>query len=102
MVTIEVILMDITNVAEFIPVSKAKSRLLALIRELDEHQGAVALTRDGVPAAMLLSMDHFLGLIETIELLADSRAMRSLRRSLKQAQRAEWVSHDKVFGKAAR
>ena len=94
--------MDITNVEEFIPVSKAKSRLLALIRELDEHQGAVALTRDGVPAAMLLSMDHFMGLMETIEILADSQSMRSLRRSLKQAQRGEWVSHEKVFGRASR
>jgi len=48
------------------------------------------------------SMDHFFGLMETIEILADPKAMRSLRRSLKQAQRGEWISHDKVFGKAAR
>lgn len=94
--------MDVTNIGEFIPVSKAKTRLLALVRELDEREGAIALTRDGVPAAMLLSMDHFLGLIETIELLADGEAMRSLRRSLKQARRGEWISQGKVFGKESR
>jgi antitoxin YefM len=78
-------------------VSKAKNRLLRLIHELEEHQQAIALTRDGVPAAVLLSMEHFRGLLETIEILADPKALRSLRRSLKQAERGEWLSHREVF-----
>lgn len=77
--------------------SKAKNRLLRLIHELEEHQQAIALTRDGVPAAVLLSMEHFRGLLETIEILADPKALRSLRRSLKQAERGEWLSHREVF-----
>jgi antitoxin YefM len=80
-------------------VSKAKNRLLALIRELEQHQEAIALTRDGVPAAVLLSMEHFLGLVETIEILADPKAMRSLKRSLKQVERGEWLPHSEVFAK---
>lgn len=99
MVTKEVVIMDVTRIEEFVPVSKAKARLLALVREIEEREGAVALTREGVPAAVLLSMDHFLGLIETIEILADSESMRSLRRSLRQAGRGEWISHTEVFGK---
>ncbi len=83
----------------YIPVSKAKNRLLALIRELEQHQEAITLTRDGVPAAVLLSMEHFRGLMETIEILADPKTMRSLRRSLKQAERGEWRSHSEVFDK---
>ena len=83
----------------YIPVSKAKNRLLALVRELEQHQEAIALTRDGVPAAVLLSMEHFLGLVETIEILADPKAMRSLKRSLKQVERGEWLPHSEVFDK---
>jgi antitoxin YefM len=86
-----------TEVGQFIPVSKAKNRLLKLIRELEQQQEAIALTRDGVPAAVLLSMEHFRGLLETIEILADAKTMRSLRRSLKQAERGEWVSRRDVF-----
>ena len=50
-----------------------------------------------MPAAVLLSLKHFQGLVETIELLADPKAMRSLRRSLKQAERGEWLAHREVF-----
>jgi antitoxin YefM len=89
------------ELAQYIPVSKAKNRLLALIRELEQSQEAVALTRDGVPAAVLLSMEQFQGLIETIEVLADAKAMRSLRRSLKQAERGEWLSYGEVFDEDA-
>ena len=87
------------ELGQYIPVSKAKNRLLALIRELEQHHEAIALTRDGVPTAVLLSMEHFRGLLETIEILADQKTMRSLGRSLKQAERGEWRSHDEVFGK---
>ncbi len=86
-----------TEVRQFIPVSKAKNRLLKLIRELELQQEAIALTRDGVPAAVLLSVEYFRGLLETIEILADPKALRSLRRSLKQAERGEWLSHPEVF-----
>jgi antitoxin YefM len=90
-----------TEVRQFIPVSKAKNRLLKLIRELEQQQEAIALTRDGVPAAVLLSVEHFRGLLETIEILADPKALRSLRRSLKQAERGEWLSHREVFDRDA-
>jgi antitoxin YefM len=86
-----------TELGHYISVSKAKNRLLALIRELEQHQEAIALTRDGVPAAVLLSMELFRGLVETIEILADPKAMRSLKRSLKQAEGGEWLSHREVF-----
>lgn len=52
-----------------------------------------------MPAAVLLSVDQYRGLIETIELLADSRTMRSLKRSLKQAVDGKWLSHGEVFDK---
>lgn len=62
------------ELGQYIPVSKAKNRLLSLIRELEQHQ-------------------------ETIEILADQKTMRSLRRSLKQAERGEWLPHSEVFDK---
>ncbi|GAF89746.1 unnamed protein product, partial [marine sediment metagenome] len=66
---------------------------------LEQHQEVIALTRNGVPAAVLLSMEHFRGLVETIEILADPKAMRSLRRSLKQMERREWLPDGEVFAK---
>ncbi|MBH0176868.1 MAG: type II toxin-antitoxin system Phd/YefM family antitoxin [Nitrospira sp.] len=89
------------QVDEFVSVSEAKNKLLDLIRRMKHKQEVVAITRDGVPSAVLLSMDRFDGLMETIEILSDKKAMRALRRSLKQAGKGQWVSHEAVFGREA-
>jgi antitoxin YefM len=37
--------------------------------------------------------------METIEILSDQKSMRALRKSLKQADKGQWVRHDEVFGR---
>jgi antitoxin YefM len=86
-------------VDQYMSVTEAKNRLLDLIRKLKTRHEVLAITRDGVPTAVLLSMEQYDGLLETIELLADQHAMRVLKRSLKQAQAGRWVSHEAVFGR---
>jgi prevent-host-death family protein len=86
----------------FVSVSHAKTHLLDLVRTLQTRQDVVAITRDGAPAAVLLSMEQYEGLIETLELLSDAGARRSLRRSLRQATAGRWVSHASVFGRESR
>lgn len=86
-------------VDRFVTVTEAKNKLLDLIRSLKTCQDVVAITRDGIPAAILLSMDQYEGLMETLEILADEKSIRSLRRSLKQAQSGKWKDHETVFGR---
>jgi len=86
-------------VDQYVSVTEAKNRLLDLIRKLETRHEVLAITRGGVPTAVLLSMEQYDGLLETIELLADQHAMRVLKRSLKQAQAGRWVSHEAVFGR---
>lgn len=87
------------QVDEFVSVSEAKNKLLDLIRRMKHRQEIVAITRDGVPSAVLLSMEQFEGFMETIEILSDQKSMRVLRRSLKQAEKGRWVPHEAVFGR---
>ena len=87
------------QIDDYVPVTAAKNRLLRLIRELGERDQVLAITRAGVPAAVLLSPGRYEGLLETIEILSDRRAMRSLARSRRQAARGQWVSDAQVFGK---
>ena len=86
----------------FVSVSHAKTHLLDLVRTLQTRQDVVAITRDGTPAAVLLSMEQYEGLIETLELLSYAGARRSLRRSLRQAAAGRWVSNASVFGRESR
>ncbi len=50
------------QVDEFVSVSEAKNKLLDLIQRIEHRQEAVAITHDGFPSAVLLSMDQFEGL----------------------------------------
>lgn len=65
---------------------------------MKHKQEIVAITRGGVPSAVLLSIDQFEGLMETIEILSDQKSICALRRSLKQVEKGNWVSHSAVFG----
>jgi len=87
------------EVDRFIPITEAKTRLLDLVRDLQAEDDIVAITKNGVPAAVLLSVEKFEGFLETIDILSDEKAMTALRRSLREARAGRWLRHDEVFGK---
>lgn len=88
------------HVDEYISVTEAKSRLLDLVRRLREGDEVVAITREGVPSAVLLGMERYESLLETIEVLCDQKAMRSIRRSLRQAEAGQWLDARAVFDRS--
>jgi antitoxin YefM len=85
-------------IQDYIPITKAKSDLLNLIRKIEDSDDALAITKNGVPEAVLISMKKFKGLIETIDILSDEKAMKSLRKSISEANQGKWVEFDEVFG----
>ena len=87
-----------SQIDNYVTISEAKNRLLSLIRDIDEKDEILAITRDGIPRAILLSPEKYEGFIETIEILSDSKAMRHLLKSIKQARKGKWLSEDAVFG----
>ena len=86
------------TIQDYIPVTKAKSKLLDIIRKIESSDVTVAITKNGVPEAVLLSMSKFEGLVETLEVLSDEIAMNSIRKSIKEALDGKWVDFDEVFG----
>jgi antitoxin YefM len=86
-------------IQDYIPITKAKSDLLNIIRKLGDSDDAFAITKNGVPEAVLISMRKFKGLIETIDILSDEQAMKSLRKSISEANRGKWVEFDELFEK---
>jgi antitoxin YefM len=84
-------------IQDYIPVTKAKSAFLDIIRKIESSDDTIAITKNGVPEAVLLSMNKFQGLLETLEILADENAMKSIRKSIKEAHRGKWLDFDEVF-----
>lgn len=84
-------------IQDYIPVTKAKNELLNLIRKLEDSDDVIAITKNGVPGAVLISMNKFKGLLETLDILSDEKAMTSIRKSIKEASDGKWVEYDEVF-----
>jgi len=86
-----------TIIQDYIPVTKAKTAFLDIIRKIEGSEDAIAITKNGVPEAVLLSMKKFEGLLETLEILSDEKSMKSIRKSIREAQTGKWVDYDEVF-----
>ena len=89
------------GIGRFMSVSEAKVKLASLVRRARQKNEIVALTHHGIPSAVLLSIDQYQGFIETAEIFNDRKAMCSLRRSLKQVGKGEWVDRQEVFRPSA-
>ena len=85
------------TIQDYIPVTRAKSAFLEIIRKIEGSDDAIVITKNGVPEAILLSMNKFEGLMETIEILSDEKAMKSIRKSIKEARKGKWLDYDEVF-----
>jgi antitoxin YefM len=84
-------------IQQYIPVTKAKGMLLDLVRNIAASDDAIAITKNGVPEAVLISMKKFEGLLETVDILSDEKAMASIKKSIQQADKGLWINFDKVF-----
>jgi antitoxin YefM len=85
------------TIQQYIPVTKAKSDLLALLRRIKDSDDAIAITKNGVPEAVLISMEKFEGLLETLDILSDEKTMKSLRKSIREADKGMWLDFAEVF-----
>ena len=85
------------TIKEYIPVSKAKANLLDLVRKIKDSDDMIAITKNGMPEVVLISMDKFLGLLETMEILSDAKAMRAIRKSIREADKGIWVDFDEAI-----
>lgn len=86
------------DIDKIVTVTDAKRDLLSLVKEVGEYQEVFAITRKGLPAAVLISMDDYEGLLETLEILSDPKAMKSITKSLRQLDKGHTLSHEEVWG----
>ena len=77
------------TIQQYIPVTKAKTELLDLVRKIKDSDDTIAITKNGVPEVVLISINKFQGLLETLEILSDENAMKSIRKSLWQNEEFE-------------
>lgn len=66
-----------------LPLSEAKSQLSSLVEQVRSLEEQVVITRNGRPAAVLVSAEEFERWKETIEVHADTALMKEIRTGLR-------------------
>jgi len=82
-----------------IPLSEAKAKLSELIHHVASRDEQVTITRNGKPAAVLVSPDEFESWRETVEIRSDAELMKEIRRGVRDIGRSRGSSTlEELFG----
>src|SRR5438445_12842110 len=85
--------------AKILPISEVKAKLPELVNRVKELEDEIIVTRNGKPAAMLVSYADYERLKETLDVLSDPELMRQIRSSEAYfASGRKGLSFEEVFG----
>jgi antitoxin YefM len=90
--------MEVT-VMKALSVSEAKMKLSGLIDTVNATDEEIMITKNGRPAAVLVSPEEFESLKETVAVRSDSALMKEIRKGLKalKTRRAKLYTLDELF-----
>ncbi len=77
----------------------AKEQFLWLLRKSHDFGEKYTITHNGQPFAILMSMEEYEGLLETLEILENKNLTKELLRSIKKADEGKTVSFEKAVGR---
>lgn len=80
-----------------VTLSEAKAQLARLMKELERLGEPIVITRSGHPAGVLLPVEEYEGLLETLEVLADDELSSALRAGLEDVAAGRVIEHDEVW-----
>lgn len=74
------------------PLAEAKKSLSAIVKDVYEKYDRIAITKNGVEKAVILSSDEFEGLMETLDILSHKEERDAIARAKKQVRKGKTVS----------
>lgn len=85
--------------AQILPITKAKQRLLELARRNQELGESFIILKDGEPVSALLPFEEYESLLETLDILETEP---DILKKLKSAEKQIAAGHYKTWGKTKR
>jgi antitoxin YefM len=81
---------------ETLPLSTVKARLSELVDRVEQEDDRIVVTRNGRPAAVLVSPADLESLEETLAVLSDPELVKKVRKGERAADRGDVVSLDEL------
>ena len=82
-----------------LPLAEIKKRLSEIVDGVEERHDRVVLTRNGRPAAVIISPEELESLEETLEILSDPQAMRAIRKAERDVDAGKGIDADELRAK---
>ena len=82
-----------------LPLSEAKTKLSGLVKKVSSRDEEIVITKNGRPAAVLVSPDEFDSWKETVAIRADTALMREIKAGLSalKAGKAKLYTLEELF-----
>ncbi len=77
---------------------EARSQFSAIVGRVGRLSERVVVTKNGVPKAVVMGAEEFDSWVETLELLSNPKAVKALKRGMKEAKAGKFRSFKDVFG----
>jgi len=75
-----------------LPITKARENLTKLVENAQKKLHEYVITVNGSPAAILMSIDEFESLKETLEIMSDKKLMKSIKQAEKEIAEGKGIS----------
>ena len=81
---------------ETLPLSQVKSKLSEVVDRVEHTHERIVVTRNGRPAAVIISSEELDSLEDTLELLSDPQAIRELDEARRALAAGDFVGGDEL------
>lgn len=81
-----------------ISLKEARAKFSSLVDKADRLSERFIVTKNGTPKAVVMGADEFESWIETLQLMANPKAVKALNQGLKEAKTGKLRSFKDVFG----
>jgi prevent-host-death family protein len=88
--------------SKVLPLSEVKARLSEVVDEVEQQHERVVLTRNGRPAAVLMSADELASIEDTLELLSQPGALDEIAEARREVSTGDVVPADELRSKYLR
>ncbi len=82
--------------SEALPLAEIKARLSEIVDKVEGKHERVTLTRNGRPAAVLISPEDLEALEDTLELLSDPQAVREIEQARREIAEGKGLKVDEL------
>lgn len=69
------------DLQKVLPITTIKKNLLDIIKDMADEDSTITVTKNGIPVGIMMTPDHYEGLLETIEILSDPKILKALAAS---------------------